>query len=102
MLKWILDRSDGARGGATDTPIGDVPTRSALDLRGLDLSDAAVSQLLRVDAHEWSEAVQSQETFFDSFGSHLPRAIREEHDQLARRIGNAATPADLRGRDSGT
>ncbi len=68
----------------------------------LDLSDATISQLLRVDPHEWAEAVQSQETFFDSFGSHLPRGIREEHDQLARRIDEAVTPADLRGRDSGT
>ena len=102
VLKWVLERSDGARAGATDTPIGDVPTRSSLDLRGLDLSDAAVFQLLRVDPDEWAEAVESQETFFDSFGSHLPRAIRDEHDQLARRIGEAVSPDDLRGRDSGT
>jgi len=102
VLKWILERSDGARTGATETPIGDVPTPSALDMRGLDISDAAVSQLLRVDPQEWTEAVQSQETYFDSFGSHLPRAIREEHDRLANRIGDAVTPADLRGRDSGT
>ncbi|HEX9486943.1 MAG TPA: hypothetical protein VF976_07740, partial [Gemmatimonadales bacterium] len=67
-----------------------------------DISDAAVSQLLRVDPQEWTEAVQGQETFFDSFGPRLPRAIREEHDRLANRIGEAVTPADLRGRDSGT
>ena len=102
VLKWVLERSDGSRDGAAETPIGHVPTRSALDLRGLDLSDAAVTQLLRVDPHEWAEAVHSQETFFESFGSHLPRGIREEHEQLAHRIDDAVTPADLRGRDSGT
>jgi phosphoenolpyruvate carboxykinase (GTP) len=102
VLKWILERSDGTRGGATDTPIGDVPTRSALDLRGLDISDASVSQLLDVDPQEWSEAVQSQEKYFESFGPRLPRAIREEHDRLAQRIDDAVTPSDLRGRDSGT
>jgi phosphoenolpyruvate carboxykinase (GTP) len=102
VLKWVLERSDGSRDGSVETPIGYVPGRAALDLRGLDLSDATISQLLRVDPHEWAEAVQSQESFFESFGSHLPRGIREEHEQLARRIDEAVTPADLRGRDSGT
>jgi len=102
VLKWVIERSEGSRDGATDTPIGYVPKKSALDLRGLDLPDAAVAELLRVDPHEWAEAVQSQESFFESFGSHLPAGIREEHEKLAHRIGDVVTPADLRGRDSGT
>jgi phosphoenolpyruvate carboxykinase (GTP) len=99
VLKWVLDRCEG-RGAATDTPIGNVPVNSSLDLHGLDLSDSAVSQLLRVDAAEWAEAVHGQETFFESFGDRLPRGIVEEHQNLAQRIGEMH-PAELHGRDSG-
>ena len=100
VLKWVLERCEG-RGAATETPIGSVPTKSALDLHGLDLSDAAVAQLLRVDPAEWAEAVHGQENFFESFGDRLPPGILEEHDQLAHRIGDVVTPAELHGRDSG-
>ena len=36
------------------------------------------------------------------FGSHTPKALIAEHEELARRINNAITPPDLIGRDSGT
>jgi len=99
VLKWVLERCDG-RGGATDGPIGYVPSKTALDLHDLDLSDSAVAQLLRVDPAEWAEAVHGQESFFESFGDRLPRGILEEHDILAHRVGEMH-PAELHGRDSG-
>ena len=100
VLKWVLERSEG-RGEAIDTPIGYTPAKNGLDLRGLDLSDEALATLLKVDPFEWSEAVQSQEAFFESFGSRLPRGIREEHEGLAHRIQDTTSPADLRGWESG-
>ena len=36
------------------------------------------------------------------FGDRMPKELRDEHDELARRINTAITPADLVGRDSGT
>ena len=89
------------KGEAVDTPIGFTPTRKAIDTKGLDLSEEALTQLLRVDPAEWVEAVHSQEQFFATFGSRLPSEIREEHETLAHRINDATTPPDLRGRDSG-
>jgi phosphoenolpyruvate carboxykinase (GTP) len=85
VLRWILDRCRGAA-EAKETPIGFVPTPRSLDRTGLDLTDAALDTLLRVDPAEWSEAIQTQEDFFSKFGDRLPRGIREEHDELARRI----------------
>jgi hypothetical protein len=35
------------------------------------------------------------------FGDRVPKALRKEHEELARRIHNAITPPDLVGRDSG-
>jgi len=100
VLEWILQRCEG-RGEATETPIGFLPTKGAINRAGIDLSDEALAQLLRIDLPEWIEAVHSQDEFFQSFGTHLPPAIREEHDALAKRIQDAVTPADLRGRDHG-
>ncbi len=97
VLRWILDRCEG-RGGAVETPIGFVPTPEALDRTGLDVSDAVLAQLLKVDPAEWVEAVAGQEDFFRMFGSHLPAAMRDEHERLGRRIFDAITPPHLRGR----
>jgi phosphoenolpyruvate carboxykinase (GTP) len=100
VLAWILERCEG-RGEAIDTPIGFVPSKGAIDGSGIDLSDDAMAQLLKVDPAEWAEAVTGQESFFDSFGARLPAAIKREHEDLARRIHDAMIPAELHGRDSG-
>ena len=100
VLKWVLDRADGA-GKAVDTFLGAVPTPDAIDRTGLSLSDADMAGLLKADPAEWVEAVAGQEDLIQMFGSHFPAALRAEHDELARRINEAITPADLEGRDSG-
>ncbi len=100
VLRWILERCEG-HGLAVETPIGWVPTLNAIDRIGISLSDTAMTQLLKVDPAEWVEAVAGQEDFLNSFGDHLPQALRAEHTQLAHRIHDAVTPPDLHGRDSG-
>jgi phosphoenolpyruvate carboxykinase (GTP) len=100
VLQWILDRCDG-RGEALETAIGFVPAPNAINRKGLDLSDDAMTQLLRVDLPEWLEAVQGQSEYLNGFGSRLPSGIREEHEALAHRIAEAVIHPDLRGRDTG-
>jgi len=100
VLKWILERCEG-RGEVVETPIGGVPGKNAIDRKGTDLTDEAMATLLKVDPAEWAEAVHGQEDFFNSFGAHLPKEMRDEHQDLARRVSDAMTPADLQGRDVG-
>jgi phosphoenolpyruvate carboxykinase (GTP) len=100
VLKWILERCEG-RGEVVETPIGCVPGKDAIDRTGTDLTDEAMATLLKVDPAEWAEAVHGQEDFFNSFGAHLPKEMRDEHQDLARRVSDAMTPADLQGRDVG-
>jgi phosphoenolpyruvate carboxykinase (GTP) len=88
VLKWILERCEG-RGKAVETPIGFVPTRDAIDLAGLNISDKAIAELLDVDPADWLDAVAGQEDFLKSFGNHTPKEIWEEHRKLARRVGEA-------------
>jgi len=101
VLKWVLDRCDG-RGGAVETAIGAVPTADAIDRTGLKVTDAEMVELLKVDPAEWVEAVAGQDELFEMFGTHMPAALKKEHEELSRRINSAITPPDLVGRDSGT
>jgi phosphoenolpyruvate carboxykinase (GTP) len=87
VLKWILERCEG-RGEAVETPIGWVPTRAAIDRTGIDVSDAAMDQLLKVDHAEWVEAVDGQHHYFDEFGKRVPAGIMEEHHALSHRLSH--------------
>jgi phosphoenolpyruvate carboxykinase (GTP) len=100
VLKWILDRCKG-RGQAVETVIGAVPTPSAIDRTGLNLSDADMTELLKVDPAEWVDAIEGQEELMQMFGDRMPKELRWEHEELARRINDAITPPDLVGRDGG-
>ena len=85
VLKWMLDRIEG-RAGATDTPIGCVPTPASLTLDGLSISRDALDELLYVNPADWTEEEQAVGNFFEKFGDRLPNAICQEHKALASRL----------------
>jgi phosphoenolpyruvate carboxykinase (GTP) len=85
VLKWILERVEG-RGKATETPIGFVPTPDALTLDGLDISEEAVAELLRVDSGDWLRECEETKAFLGQFGDRLPRQLAEEHAGLVERL----------------
>jgi phosphoenolpyruvate carboxykinase (GTP) len=85
VLQWMVERIRG-QAEARETPIGYVPTAGALNLDGLDLSHEKVEALLRVDREDWEREWADQGTFFQRFGSHLPDAIRAQHDALKSRL----------------
>jgi phosphoenolpyruvate carboxykinase (GTP) len=86
VLKWICERVAGA-GKAKKTPIGFVPTDDALDLSGLNLPARDVKTLLEVDAAGWQNEVKDILTDYARFGSHLPKALNEQLEELRRRLG---------------
>jgi phosphoenolpyruvate carboxykinase (GTP) len=85
VLKWIFERLDGEV-EAVDTPVGRTPTRAALDLAGLDLSEADLATLLDVDAEVWSEEAALIPEFYARFGDRLPAALWRQHDDLLDRL----------------
>ncbi|HXN52270.1 MAG TPA: phosphoenolpyruvate carboxykinase (GTP) [Candidatus Acidoferrum sp.] len=85
VLKWILERVEG-RGGAEETPVGFVPARNALTLDGLQISPAAIEELLSVNSEDWEDDLADSKQFFAKFGNRLPREILEEHEKLSRRL----------------
>ncbi|HET6874682.1 MAG TPA: phosphoenolpyruvate carboxykinase (GTP) [Acidimicrobiales bacterium] len=85
VLEWVFERVAG-RGKAIDTPIGRVPTPDALDLEGVSLDAGDVAELLKVDPAEWKAEIPSIQEHFDRFGDHLPQALRDELEGLAKRL----------------
>jgi len=90
VLQWVLERCEG-RGKALETAIGYTPTIDGINREGLNISDSVMEGLLRVDPAEWVEAIAGQDDFFKSYGRHMPRAMWEEHEALARRIDDPLT-----------
>ena len=88
VLKWIVERLDG-KAEAVDTPVGRLPTKAALDLSGLSLSDADLKILLDVDADVWTEEAALIPTFYEKFGDRLPKALWDQHAALTKRLEEA-------------
>jgi phosphoenolpyruvate carboxykinase (GTP) len=86
VLKWISERLAGTA-DATDTPIGRVPTKAALDTSGLDIDDAALDLLLTVDVDTWREEAALVKPHYERFGDHLPAALWDELEALNNRLG---------------
>jgi phosphoenolpyruvate carboxykinase (GTP) len=90
VLKWILERVEG-RGAAQETPIGYVPAKNGLTLDGINISDEALNELLRVNPEDWDAEMEDSKQFLGKFGGRLPRQISEEHEKLARRFQRVVT-----------
>jgi phosphoenolpyruvate carboxykinase (GTP) len=89
VLKWITQRLAG-EADAVATPIGNLPTPGALDVAGLDISEADLDVLLSVDTETWQEEAGLTREYFDTFGSHLPQRLWEEQDALLERLKSAS------------
>lgn len=85
VLQWILDRCAG-KAEAEETPIGYLPRREDLDLRGLEMLDAALDLLLTVDRAGWTAEMDAIGHYLDSFGDRVPRALRAEHERVKAQL----------------
>jgi phosphoenolpyruvate carboxykinase (GTP) len=85
VLKWIFERLDGAA-DAQDTPIGRLPTKAALDVSGLAISDEALDLLLSVDGEVWAEEAGLIPPHYEKFGARLPQALWDEQRALEARL----------------
>src|SRR5690606_5445651 len=88
VLKWITQRLEG-EAEAIDTAVGHVPTAAALDLDGVDLTEAQMQTLLDVDPDVWSEEAALIPAFFEKFGDRLPKALWRQHEALVKRLDRA-------------
>lgn len=85
VLKWIVERVSG-EGKAVKAPIGYMPTPDALELTGLDVSDADMNELLKVDKEEWLKEVVSIREHYANYGEKLPKELKDQLDALESRL----------------
>lgn len=81
VLLWLLAYRDGTVTG-TPTPVGTVPTIEELDLRGLTIQDADLSQLLHVDTLRWEQELRARTEHLAEFRD-LPDEVWQVHRRTA-------------------
>jgi phosphoenolpyruvate carboxykinase (GTP) len=86
VLRWMIDRCAG-RIQARDTPIGYLPGPSDIDTAGLDITPAAMEELLAVDPALWQREMQDIGEYLRSFGSRMPPRLLDEHRKTLQRLG---------------
>jgi phosphoenolpyruvate carboxykinase (GTP) len=77
MIKRVEGQVD-----ADETAIGKLPRHGDLNTEGLGLSEAAVNGLLHIDRIAWQSELASIGEYLDSFGAHLPTALKAEQDHV--------------------
>ena len=85
VLEWVFERTAG-RGDAIETPIGYVPSATALNVDGLDVSPEDLHELLRVDHDEWRLEVPSIREHYAQFGHHIPARLEAQVNDLEARL----------------
>ena len=86
VLKWMCERIEG-KVGAVETPVGYVPNTNDLDVNGLEISEAEITELLRIDTEGWKGEVPEIEGYLNKAGSRLPERMKVQLAELKKRIG---------------
>ncbi len=88
VLQWILDRAE-EKVEAEKTPIGWMPKTENIPLEGIDFSKEKLkNELLSLDKQEWLKEADSLDEFFKQVGDDLPKEIRQEHQELKKRLSS--------------
>jgi phosphoenolpyruvate carboxykinase (GTP) len=87
VLKWVFERLEGTA-EAVDTAIGRVPAPGSLDTDGLDIDEATLTELLKVDNDAWRGEIPLIEGHFESIGERLPDELRDELRELEKRLAD--------------
>ena len=85
VLKWIIERIAGT-GEAVKTSIGYLPTNNAVDITGLDMSDADMEELLYVDKDKWLAEVASVKEHYANYGEKIPKELANQLAALEERL----------------
>ncbi|HEY3445524.1 MAG TPA: phosphoenolpyruvate carboxykinase (GTP) [Myxococcales bacterium] len=85
VLKWIVDRVRG-RAIAHETPAGLIPAIDDLNIDGLALDRAKLSQALRVSPEEWAAEADLQQELFDKLARTMPGELIRQREMLRERL----------------
>ena len=69
-----------------ETPIGYMPAAGAIDTEGLNVSEADMAELLKVNRDEWLKEVASIKEHYVKFGDKLPKELNAQLEALEKRL----------------
>jgi phosphoenolpyruvate carboxykinase (GTP) len=85
VLEWVVRRLEG-KVGADETPIGLVPKPGELDVEGLDITPAALEEVVSVDLDALRNELPQIKEHLARFGDDLPAPVRAHLDTLEQRL----------------
>jgi phosphoenolpyruvate carboxykinase (GTP) len=85
VLAWIVGRLEGTADGV-ETPLGVLPTKESLPTEGLDIDEADLDTLLRLDVDVWKQEAALIPEHYESFGDQLPADLWTELEALVARL----------------
>ncbi len=85
VLEWMLKRVTG-QAAANETPIGNLPNASDLNIEGLNLDAATLNQLLEVNREGWYEEMEAVGEYLQSYGDRTPKALLDEQVKIAKQL----------------
>ncbi|USE80140.1 phosphoenolpyruvate carboxykinase (GTP) [Cupriavidus gilardii] len=85
VLSWMIDRVEG-RGQGTEHVFGTSPRYEDLRWEGLDFSPEQFQKVTSIDRAAWEQELALHEELFTQLKHHLPQALSETKDALARRL----------------
>ena len=85
VLLWILDRCEG-KVDAKETAIGFVPNADDINIKGIDITDSELKEILSIDENLWKDEVEGIEKFFSKFKNKLPKELKQELENLKNRL----------------
>jgi phosphoenolpyruvate carboxykinase (GTP) len=86
VLDWILRRVEGQEGIAVKTPIGNLPTKGALNMDGME-ENLDWDHLFEVDPNFWMKEADDVAKYFDEqVGKDLPEEMWSQLNALRKRV----------------
>ena len=86
VLEWVFRRLEG-KVEADETPVGLVPRKGDLNVAGLDITDAALDEVLSVDVNALRDELPQVTEHLAKFGDSLPAPVRAQFEALKQRLG---------------
>ncbi|MEB4613925.1 phosphoenolpyruvate carboxykinase (GTP) [Leucobacter sp. M11] len=85
VLDWVIRRLEGEKEGV-QTAIGTVPAPGELNLDGIEVPEADLQELFRIDADSWLAECDLTEDFFGQFGDRVPAKLTQQLADLRGRL----------------
>jgi len=86
VMEWILKRCAGQI-GAVDSPIGYLPEPADLNLKGANVSEDTMRELLSVTPDAWRKEAAEMREYLKEFGTHAPPEMSAELAEIEKRLG---------------